>query len=90
MSGGEFGGSLWFLGVMAALGVLFAAGLGLCAAAGLHYLRGVLAQRKGAALVIERTHYDDTVLELISPVNLRRELKLEDGDELAAIIHLER
>ena len=45
--------------------------------------------QKGAALVIERTHYDDTVLELISPVNLRRELKLKDGDELSAAVHLE-
>ena len=39
--------------------------------------------------MIERTHYDDTVLELISPVNLRRELKLKDGDELSATVHLE-
>src|SRR6266571_4794750 len=46
-------------------------------------------RQKGAALVIERTHYDDTVLELISPVNLRRELKLKDGDELSATVHLE-
>src|SRR5712691_2324594 len=45
--------------------------------------------QKGAALVIERTHYDDTVLELISPANLRRELKLKDGDELSAAVHLE-
>ncbi len=44
---------------------------------------------RGAALVIERTHYDDTVLELISPANLRRELKLKDGDELSAAVHLE-
>ena len=45
--------------------------------------------QNGAALVIERTHYDDTVLELISPANLRRELKLKDGDELSAAVHLE-
>ena len=45
---------------------------------------------RGAALVIERTHYDDTVLELISPANLRRELNLKDGDELSIAVHLER
>lgn len=47
-------------------------------------------RQRGAALVIERTHYDDTVLELISPANLRRELKLKDGDELSVTVHLER
>jgi riboflavin kinase len=33
-----------------------------------------------AVLAIERTHYDNTVLEVISPVNLRRALGLKDGD----------
>jgi riboflavin kinase len=45
--------------------------------------------QRGAALVIERTHYDDTVLELISPANLRKELTLKDGDELSATVHLD-
>ena len=45
--------------------------------------------QKGAALVIERTHYDDTVLELISHANLRRVLRLKDGDELSATVHLD-
>jgi len=43
----------------------------------------------GAALVIERTHYDDTVLELISPINLRRRSKLNDGDELSVVVMLD-
>ena len=34
-----------------------------------------------AVLAIERTHYDNTVLEVISPTNLRRTLGLNDGDE---------
>ncbi|QQG48671.1 MAG: DUF120 domain-containing protein [archaeon] len=34
----------------------------------------------GAVLAIERTHYDDTVLEVISPLDLRRTLGLKDGD----------
>jgi riboflavin kinase len=45
--------------------------------------------QKGAALVIERTHYDDTVLELISHANLRMVLRLKDGDELSATVHLD-
>jgi riboflavin kinase len=36
-----------------------------------------------AALVIERTHHDDTVLEIIAPKNLRKVLGLSDGDEVA-------
>jgi riboflavin kinase, archaea type len=35
-----------------------------------------------AVLVIDRTHYDDSVLEIISPHFLRGELGLKDGDKL--------
>jgi len=35
-----------------------------------------------AVLLIDRTHYDDSVLELISPLNLRAELGLKNGDEV--------
>ncbi len=34
----------------------------------------------GAVLVIDRTHYDDSVLEIISPHYLRGELGLKNGD----------
>jgi riboflavin kinase, archaea type len=37
---------------------------------------------EGAVLVIERTTHDDTVLEIISPINLRKQFKLKDGDEI--------
>ncbi len=40
----------------------------------------------GAVLVIERTTHDDTVLELISPVNLRKQFNLKDGDEMRVSI----
>ena len=43
----------------------------------------------GAVLAIVRTHYDSSVLELISPVNLRKALRLKDGDECSAIAYLE-
>ena len=42
----------------------------------------------GAVLGIERTHYDATVLEVIAPLNLRRTLGLEDGDECAVTAYL--
>ena len=43
----------------------------------------------GAVLAIERTHYDSTVLEAISPVNLRKALGLKDGDECSVTVYLD-
>jgi len=45
---------------------------------------------RGAVLAIERTHYDSSVLEVISPVNLRKTLRLEDGDECSVTVYLVR
>lgn len=42
----------------------------------------------GGVLAIERTHYDNSVLEVISPLNLRRVLKLRDGDECSVTVFL--
>ncbi len=42
-----------------------------------------------ALLAIERTHYDSSVLEVISPVNLRKALKLNDGDECTVMAFLD-
>jgi riboflavin kinase, archaea type len=39
-----------------------------------------------AVLVIERTHYDDSVLEIISQANFRKDLGLEDGDEVTVAV----
>ena len=51
--------------------------------------RAVVGGRsKGAVLAIERTHYDDTVLEVISPVSLRSVLRLSDGDECGVSVAL--
>ena len=41
----------------------------------------VAGKRPGGVLAIERTHYDSSVLEVVSPVNLRRSLGLKDGEE---------
>lgn len=40
-------------------------------------------------LAIERTHYDNSVLEVIAPLNLRKVLKLRDGDECSVTAFLE-
>lgn len=37
----------------------------------------------GAVIVLERSHYDDSVLEVIAPVNIRDRLKLKDGDSIS-------
>ena len=42
-----------------------------------------------AVLAIERTHYDSSVLEVISPSNLRKSLGLRDGDECSVVMSLD-
>ena len=37
---------------------------------------------QGSVILIERTHHDSSVIELISPIFLRKKLKLKDGDEV--------
>lgn len=49
----------------------------------------IAAKYPGAVLAIERTHYDNSVLEVISPLNLRKVLKLKDGDECSVTAFLE-
>lgn len=41
-----------------------------------------------AVLGIERTHYDDSVIEVISPANLRKTFGLRDGDECSVTVYL--
>ena len=48
----------------------------------------VAGKRQGGVLAIERTHYDSSVLEVISPVNLRKSLGLKDGDECSVTAFL--
>ena len=48
----------------------------------------VAGRRQGAVLAIERTHYDSSVLEVISPMSLRRSLGLSDGDECSVTAFL--
>ena len=36
----------------------------------------------GAIVIPERTHYDNSILELIAPINLRKRLSIKDGDKV--------
>ena len=48
------------------------------------------AKYRGAVLAIERTHYDSSVLEVISPINLRKVLRLKDGDGCSVTVYTEQ
>jgi len=43
---------------------------------------------EGAILIIERTHYDFSVIEFIGPMNLRQKLDFKDGDEVTIRVSL--
>ena len=45
---------------------------------------------KVAAIVPRRTHYGSNVLELISDINLREALKLDDGSEITVSYSLDQ
>ncbi|MCL5068015.1 MAG: CTP-dependent riboflavin kinase [Thaumarchaeota archaeon] len=45
-------------------------------------------QVEGAVLVIERTSHDDSVLEIISPVNVRQKFRLKDGDPVKVTVNM--
>jgi riboflavin kinase len=50
------------------------------------YRAKVNGKYPAAVLVIDRTHYDDSVMEIISPVNFRKELGLKNGDEVTVTV----
>jgi riboflavin kinase, archaea type len=41
-----------------------------------------------AVLVLERTHYDDTTLEVIAPRSLKNTIGIKNGDEISIRIHV--
>lgn len=52
--------------------------------------RAKLEDRHPAAVLgIERTHYDDSVMEVISPANLRKTFGMRDGDECSVTVYLD-
>jgi riboflavin kinase, archaea type len=57
---------------------------------GADFYKAKIGRLDSAVLLIERTIYDDGVLELIAPVNLRRSLNLKDGDRVRVKVLLNR
>jgi riboflavin kinase len=53
---------------------------------GLNCFDGEMNGVRVTLLIIEITHYDDSVMELISPAYLRGELGLRDGDRVTVTI----
>jgi len=45
---------------------------------------------EGAVVLINRTHHDPSVLEVIAPVYLRKRLKIRDGSQVRVRVHLEQ
>lgn len=41
----------------------------------------------GMVILLERTHYDDSVLEVIAPVNIREKLSLRDGGTVSVKVY---
>lgn len=46
------------------------------------YFATINSKVNGAVLILERTHYDDSVIEIIAPKNIRDELGLTDGSSV--------
>ncbi len=46
----------------------------------------VESRYEAGALIIERTHHGEGVLELVAPVNLRKALSLKDGDHVRVLV----
>lgn len=42
----------------------------------------------GAMLILERTHYDDSVIELIAPVKIKESAKIKDGDRITVAVKI--
>jgi len=46
------------------------------------------AINNAAALVLERTHYDDSMLELIAPISLKESIGIQNGDKVSVKVQI--
>jgi riboflavin kinase len=46
------------------------------------------AVKNAAVLVLERTHYDDTMLEVISPDSIKQTAGIKNGDRIKVQVQL--
>ena len=53
------------------------------------YLATINDEIEGAIAVIKRTHYDDSVIEIIAPINLRKRFNLKEGSIVKVEVHTE-
>ena len=44
--------------------------------------------KDAAVLVLERTHYDDSMLEVIAPVAIKGKMGIKNGDEISIRVHI--
>jgi len=55
---------------------------------GVRCYRATINGVEGAVILIGRTHYDDSVIELIAPFHLRSRLDLKDGDKVRVVVQV--
>jgi len=55
---------------------------------GLNLYSALIEDERGALLAIDRTHYDNSVLEVIAPKRLRDALGIQDGSEVVVKVFL--
>lgn len=47
------------------------------------------AVNNAAALVLERTHYDDSMLEIIAPICLKEAIRIQNGDRISIKVQID-
>jgi riboflavin kinase, archaea type len=46
--------------------------------------------RKAALLILERTHYDDSIIEIIAPICIKESMKIKNGDHVSVTAHISK
>lgn len=46
--------------------------------------------KKAALLILERTHYDDSTIEIIAPISIKESIKVKNGDHISVIAHISK
>jgi riboflavin kinase, archaea type len=44
--------------------------------------------KKAALLILERTHYDDSTIEIIAPISIKESIKVKNGDRISITAHI--
>jgi riboflavin kinase len=46
--------------------------------------------KKAALLILERTHYDDSIIEIIAPICIKESMKIKNGDHVSVTAHISK